>query len=138
MSLYNYTRQRYNVLENASAPSNFGKCILASDFKTILVDLDQTGLDGELHIFVADQYEPVDVSLPFDKDTNEYYEVSYKDTRNGVLYSPAVPYNPSSSSPGGDAQFNVETTGTRWVIPCILNLAGGVVDKLSVNLYDNQ
>lgn len=137
MSLYNYTRQRYDVLTSAPASSNYGNPILAADFKTILVDLDQAELDGELAVFVSDDYDAPDVSASFGPD-NEFYEVAYSDTRNGVEYNGSNRYNPSSSTPGGNAQFNVQTTGARWVIACILNKVSGELIKLSVNLYDNQ
>ncbi len=137
MSIFNYTRQRYYALEDASEAANIGLPILAADFKTVIIDLFQDSLDGDLIVYVSDQYEAPDVSLAAGPD-NDYHQVGYSDTRNGVNYSADFPYNPASSDPGGDGRFNVETTGARWIIACILNVASGTVQKLAVNLYDNQ
>lgn len=138
MSIFNYTRQRYVVLQNASAATNLGEPILSADFKTALLDLQASAtLDGELVVAVSDQYEAPDVTQPFGPD-NEFFEVGYSDTRNQVYYSSASRYNPASSVPGGSGQFNVENTGYRWIIAGVINRVAGTVDKLSVNLYDNQ
>lgn len=138
MSQHNYTRQRYYALENVSEGSDlFGKCFLAADFKTVIIDLEQDALDGDLVVYVSDQYDEPDVTLPAGAD-NDYHAVGYSDSRNGVYFSATNPYNPSTATPGGDGRFNLETTGARWVIACILNRTTGTVQKLAVSLFDNQ
>ncbi len=138
MSLLNYTRQRYYALENVDSGSDLlGKAIFSPDFKTIIVDLEQDALDGDLVVYVSDQYDEPDVSQP-EGPNNDYHAVGYTDTESGVFFAVGFPYNPSSSTPGGNRRFNVESTGARWVIPCIFNRTTGTVQKLSVALYDNQ
>jgi hypothetical protein len=137
MSQTNYTPQRYIVLDDAKGPDNIGTPILAADFKTAIVDIEQTLANGTLVVYVSDQYYAPDVSQPAGPD-NDYHAVGYSDTRQGVFYSAASPYNPAVSTPGGDGRFNIETTGARWIIPCFLDLSIGTVDKLTLNLYDNQ
>src|ERR1035437_5267512 len=112
MSLLNYTRQRYSALEGVSHTNNYGKAILASDFKTIIVDLEQNALDGFLVIYVSEQYDAPDVTLPSGVN-NDYHDVDYTDTRNGLVFGLGNEYNPASSTPGGNGRFNVETTGAR-------------------------
>lgn len=137
MSLFNYTRQRYYVLEDASDAQNYGIPELASDFKTVIIDLDQNALNGNLRVFVSDQYDAPDVSQP-STATNDYHEVGYSDTRDEVYYAVGLPYNPTTSTPGGNGRFNLETTGARWVIACVLDRVAGKVQKLAVTLFDNQ
>lgn len=142
MSQYNYTRQKYNVLENASAASNVGTPILASDFKTVFLDLLSAAgatVDGDLVVYASDDYDAPDVGAPL-TPTNTFFELAYSDTRNGITYGPTTLtyYNPSSSTPGGDARFNVESQGARWIIACVTNVVSGTVNVLSVTLYDNQ
>lgn len=135
MSLYNYTPQSYVVLENASDADNFGECKLASDFKTRILDLiSQGGLDGDLVVYESDRYEAPDVTQPVTPD-NYYFAVPVTDMSTLITYFPTAPFNPGGGTGG---RFNVETTGSRWIIPCILNRASGTVDKLTLTLYDNQ
>lgn len=137
MSLQNYTRQRYYALENASDANSYGNVVLGADFKTVIIDLEQNALDGDLVVFVSDQYDEPDVTLPAGPN-NDYHAVGYTDSRNGVYFGASNPYNPASASPGGDGRFNLETTGARWIIACVLNRVSGTVEKLAVSLFDNQ
>ncbi len=137
MSLFNYTRQRYYTIENSTEANSYGEPILASDFKTVIIDLEQDALAGQLVVYVSDQYDAPDVTQAAGPD-NDYHAVGYSDSRNGVYFSAPNPYNPATASPGGDGRFNLETTGARWVIACILNRTLGTTQKLAVSLYDNQ
>lgn len=137
MSQTNYTPQRYKVLENVQAADNYGTPILAADFKTVIIDLEQSALNGDLVVYVSDQYFAPDVSQAQGPD-NDYHEVGYTDSRDTVYYTAGLNYNPATSTPGGNGRFNLETTGARWVIACILDRASGIVQKLSVTLFNNQ
>ena len=135
MSITNYSPQRYTVLENASAEDNIGDVVLAADFKTRVVELIAgTGLDGELVVYESNKTEEPNLSIP-PSATNEYYPVGYTDTKDQSYYDTENPFTPSTA---GTYVFNVESTGSVWIIPCILNRSAGTVTKLSVTLFDNQ
>lgn len=134
MSQFNYTPQTYVVIENADAADNIGDVILASDFKTRIIDLIPDLLDGDLVVYESDQYEAPDVSQPVSA-TNYYFPVPVTDMSTSITYFPTAPFNPAG---GAGGRFNVETTGSRWIIACILNRVSGTVEKVVLTLYDNQ
>lgn len=135
MSIYNYGAQKYPQLQNASAADNYGDAILASDFKTRMLDLEcNSSLDGDLVVFESNQYLPPDISQPVSL-TNSYYPVGYKNMADQVYYDNTNPYNPVGL---GRASFNIESTGSRWVMAAIINRTAGTVDLLTITLFDNQ
>lgn len=135
MSITNYSPQRYTVLESVSAADNYGSVVLAGDFKTRMVELIAgTGLDGELVIYESNQNDAPDVSAPVSA-SNSYYPVGYLAVSDQSFYDTDNPFVPSSA---GDYAFNVESTGSVWIIACVLNRTAGTVTKLSVTLFDNQ
>lgn len=136
MSITNYAPQRYTVLENVSAADNYGSEVQAGDFKTRIVELVAgTGLDGELVVYESNQELPPDITLAASAD-NSYYPVGYTKTDDQSYLDVDNPFTPGGTA--GTYVFNVETTGSVWIFAAILNRTAGMVEKVTINLFDNQ
>ena len=136
MSITNYAPQRYTVLENVSAADNYGSEVQAGDFKTRIVELIAgTDLDAELVVYESNQELPPDISLAV-SETNSYYPVGYSKADDQSYLDTSNPFNPAGTA--GTYVFNVETTGSVWIFAAILNRTAGMVEKVTINLFDNQ
>ncbi len=137
MSITNYAPQRYTVIEESADADSYGLPVQAGDFKTRIVELlAGEDLDGDLVVYESNQNDvPPDVSLPVSAD-NEYTQVGYTSRLDQSYLDTDNPFNPAGVA--GMYGFNVETTGSQWIIACILNRTAGTTEKMVVTLLDNQ
>lgn len=133
MSVYTQNQKYKDVLKDLEA-DGFSDAIFAADFKTIKVTLDTgTSSDFDLVIYGSNEFlTPPDLSQAASAN-NEYFTLGYTDEADGVSYS-TTPFNPSGAK---SKQFNVDTTGVRWIFVAIENFADGSVNRCDVDLFSN-